>query len=247
MSGDAIVGALVRLFGIDDSDLLRGIIYAVLGALVIVVVIYGYQFMLLVNKVVVSANTVLILLGVVAYAGRSTAATTPALGAYALGTFWPTFMLSALIVMGNPIASARSSATGRGTSPNGTPTARLLGATFLGQLVTLVPFLFGVGTATLVAGEADYVVALISVSPALVRRAADRRGLPRRHVHRRHVALRHRPGLLVGVPAAEPRCRRRCSSARWRSSSSWSAAWPSTCSPASTRSSARSSSARPPG
>ena len=43
--------------------------YAVLGALVIVVVIYGYLFMLLVNKVVVVGNTVLILLGALAYAG----------------------------------------------------------------------------------------------------------------------------------------------------------------------------------
>ncbi|MDT7562265.1 MAG: hypothetical protein QOG76_889, partial [Pseudonocardiales bacterium] len=34
--------------------------YAVLGAVVIVVVGYGYQFMLLVNKLVVVANTVLI-------------------------------------------------------------------------------------------------------------------------------------------------------------------------------------------
>jgi purine-cytosine permease-like protein len=40
-----------------------------------------------------------------------------------------------------------------------------MGATFLGQLATLVPFLFGVGTATIVAGEADYVFALIQVSP----------------------------------------------------------------------------------
>src|SRR3712207_7808897 len=46
-----------RLFGTGDSDLLRGVVYAVLGALVIVVVIYGYQLMLLVNKIVVLANT----------------------------------------------------------------------------------------------------------------------------------------------------------------------------------------------
>ena len=43
MSGDAVVGALMRLFGIPDSDLLRGVVYAILGALVIVVVVYGYS------------------------------------------------------------------------------------------------------------------------------------------------------------------------------------------------------------
>src|SRR3954449_3103319 len=45
VSGDALVGALVRVFGVQDSDWLRGITYAVLGGIVIVVVVYGYAFM----------------------------------------------------------------------------------------------------------------------------------------------------------------------------------------------------------
>jgi purine-cytosine permease-like protein len=165
VSGDAIVGAATRLFGIEDSDLLRGVIYAILGALVIVVVIYGYQFMLLVNKVVVLANTVLMLLGIVAYASIFDVGYDPGPGAYALGSFWPTFILSALIVMGNPISFGAFLGDWSRYIPNGTSTSRLLGATFFGQLATLVPFFFGVGTATLVAGEADYVVALIQASP----------------------------------------------------------------------------------
>lgn len=162
VSGDAIMGAASRLFGIADSDLLRGLIYAVLGALVIVVVVYGYQFMLLINKIVVLANTVLILLGVVAYAPdfdfgyRSPG--------YALGGFWPTFILSALIVMGNPVSFGAFLGDWSRYIPAETPPARLLAATFLGQLATLIPFLFGVGTATLVAGD-DYVVELIQLSP----------------------------------------------------------------------------------
>src|SRR5215212_5798556 len=165
VSGDAIVGALTRLFGVADSDLLRGVIYAILGALVIVVVIYGYQFMLLVNKVVVLANTVLFLLGILAYASLFEFGYDPGPEAYALGSFWPTFILSALIVMGNPISFGAFLGDWSRYIPNGTPTSRLLSATVLGQLATLIPFLFGVGTATLVAGEADYVVALIQASP----------------------------------------------------------------------------------
>lgn len=165
VSGDAIVGAAVRLFGVADSDLLRGIVYAVLGALVIVVVVYGYQFMLLVNKVVVIGNTVLMLLGLVAYASLFDPGYDPGPEAYALGSFWPTFILSALIVMGNPISFGAFLGDWSRYIPAGTPVPRLLSATFLGQLATLVPFLFGVGTATLVAGEVDYVVALIQISP----------------------------------------------------------------------------------
>ncbi len=165
VSGDALVGASTRLFGTGDSDLLRGVIYAVLGALVIVVVIYGYQLMLLVNKVVVLANTALMLLGLVAYATLFDPSYDPGPEAYALGGFWPTFVLSALIVMGNPVSFGAFLGDWSRYIPADTRPSRLMGATFLGQLATLVPFLFGVGTATIVAGEADYVVALIQASP----------------------------------------------------------------------------------
>src|SRR3954471_11474417 len=165
VSGDAFVGALVRLVGISDSDLLRGVVYAVIGGVVIVVVVYGYLFMLLVNKVVVVGNTALILLGIVAYAGTFDFGYDPGPGAYALGSFWPTFVLSALIVMGNPISFGAFLGDWTRYIPKGTAPGRLLGATLAAQGATLVPFLFGVGTATLVAGKADYVVALINVSP----------------------------------------------------------------------------------
>ena len=165
VSGDAIVGAAVRLFGVGDSDLLRGLIYAVLGALVIVVVIYGYQFMLLVNKVVVLANTTLFLLGTVAYASLFDVGYDPGPEAYALGSFWPTFILAALIVMSNPISFGAFLGDWTRYIPKGTPSSRLIGATMLGQLASLVPFLFGVATATLVSGKVDYVVGLVQASP----------------------------------------------------------------------------------
>lgn len=166
VSGDAVVGALVRLTGVQDSDVLRGAVYAILGAIVIVVVIYGYAFMLLVNKVVVVGNTALILLGALAYANQLDLGYDPGPAAYALGSFWPTFVLSALIVMGNPISFGAFLGDWSRYIPAETSPKRLLGATFGAQLMTLVPFLFGVLTATLVAGEVDYIVALINASPA---------------------------------------------------------------------------------
>ncbi|MBG0564554.1 purine-cytosine permease family protein [Actinoplanes aureus] len=166
VSGDAVAGALTRLFGVPDNDLVRGIIYAVLGGLVLVVVVYGYQLMLAVNKIVVVANTALMLLGLVAYAGTFDFGYDPGPEAYALGSFWPTFVLSALIVMGNPISFGAFLGDWSRYIPADTPVPRLLGATFGAQLATLVPFLFGVGTATIVSGEQDYVFALVQVSPA---------------------------------------------------------------------------------
>ncbi len=165
VSGDALAGALSRLFGVPDNDAVRGIIYAVLGALVIVVVVYGYQFMLLVNKIVVVANTALMLLGIIAYASVFDFGYDPGADSYALGSFWPTFVLSALIVMGNPISFGAFLGDWSRYIPDRTSVPRLLGATFTAQLATLVPFLFGVATATIVSGEADYVFALVQASP----------------------------------------------------------------------------------
>ncbi|HEV7956860.1 MAG: nitrate reductase [Microbacteriaceae bacterium] len=165
VSGDAIVGALTRLAGVEDSVLLRTIIYAVIGAIVIVVVIYGYQFMLLVNKTAVIANTAMFLLAIVAFATIFDPSYDPGPAAYALGSFWPTFILAALIAMSNPISFGAFLGDWARYIPENTPASKLMAATLLGQAATLVPFLFGVATATIVAGEADYVVALIQASP----------------------------------------------------------------------------------
>ena len=131
----------------------------------IVVVVYGYQFMLLVNKIVVVGNTVLILLGIVAYASVFDLSYDPGPDAYALGSFAPTFVLSVLIVMGNPVSFGAFLGDWSRYIPADTSRRTLLSATVVAQLATLVPFLFGVGTATLVAGEVDYVFALVQASP----------------------------------------------------------------------------------
>jgi purine-cytosine permease-like protein len=110
-------------------------------------------------------NTVLILLGGLAYGGTFDPGYDPGPDAYALGSFWPTFVLSALIVMGNPVSFGAFLGDWSRYIPAGTSAGRLLGATLGAQLMTLVPFLFGVATATLVSGDGDYVVELIGLSP----------------------------------------------------------------------------------
>ena len=104
VSGDAIVGAMTRMFGIEKSPLVSSIIYAVIGFIVIVVVVFGYQFMLLVNKVAVIFNSVLMLLAVVAFWGVFDPSYAGTPDAYLLVDFWPTFILAALVVMSNPIS-----------------------------------------------------------------------------------------------------------------------------------------------
>lgn len=164
VSGDAIVGALTRMFGIEKSPLISSVIYALIGFIVIVVVVYGYQFMLLVNKAAVLLNSILFVLAVVAFWGvfDPNFAGTP--DKLFLGSFWPTFVLAALVVMSNPISFGAFLGDWSRYIPNGTSNRKLMLATLGAQLATLVPFLFGVATATLITSS-DYVVGLIQASP----------------------------------------------------------------------------------
>lgn len=162
-SGDAIVGLALRL-GFDGGDALQAASYGVIAVAVFTVCIYGYQFMLLVNKVAVVACTVIMLLGVVAYGGvfdPSYAGT----GSYILGSFWPTWILAVLTVMANPISFGGFLGDWARYIPASHSTRSLLAAPFFAQVATLVPFLFGASTATLVGDPNNYVTGLAVVSP----------------------------------------------------------------------------------
>ena len=152
----------------------------------------------------------------------------PGPDAYALGSFWPTFVLSALIVMGNPISFGAFLGDWSRYIPERTSARSLLLATLGAQAATLVPFLFGVVTATLVAGEADYIVGADQRVAAVVRRPADGGRVPRRPVHRASPRCTAPGWTSRRCSRGSAGCRRRCSSARSRSSSSWSGGSPST-------------------
>jgi len=164
VGGDALVGAFVRLFGATDSQVLRISLYSLIGLIVVIVVVYGYQFMLFVNRIAVWLNTVLMLLAIVAFSGVFKADFAGAPDALLLGDFWPTFILSALIAMSNPISFGAFLGDWARYIPNGTSNAKLMLATLGAQLMTLIPFIFGVATMTLVTGG-DYVVGLIGAAP----------------------------------------------------------------------------------
>ncbi|MFC7344778.1 purine-cytosine permease family protein [Saccharopolyspora griseoalba] len=171
-SGDVLVGGLHRAVGLPQSDVSLAVAYALVALLVLAVCIYGFRFMLLVNKIAVVAATLLFLLGVVAFAG----AFDPG---YA-GTihpgdpdFWPAFVSSALIVMSNPVSFGAFLGDWARYIPRSTPAHRVLGATFLAQLATLIPFGFGLVTTTIIAAEqpglfadGSYAAGLLAISPA---------------------------------------------------------------------------------
>ncbi|GAA1465895.1 cytosine permease [Nocardiopsis exhalans] len=163
VSGDAIVGAAARL-GLHGGDALRAAAYGVIAVAVFVVCVYGYQFMLLINKVAVVAGSALMLLGLFAYGGSFDPSFAGS-GDYILGGFWPTWVLAVLTIMANPVSFGGFLGDWSRYIPATTSTRRMLAAPFLAQVCTLLPFVFGLATATLVADPNQYVSGLSELSP----------------------------------------------------------------------------------
>src|SRR3569833_364584 len=164
VSGDAVAGAAQRLFGFDGGAALRGIAYGLIALATLVVCICGYRFMLLLSGVAVVLGTAIMLLGSVAYGGSFDPGYAGT-GTYALGTFWPTFTLAALPALADPISFGAFLGDWARYIPARHSKRSLLAAPFLAQVATLLPFGFGIATATLVADPADYITGLTAVSP----------------------------------------------------------------------------------
>jgi purine-cytosine permease-like protein len=170
-SGDAVVGAARLVFHIRGSDLQVALVYAVFALSVLIVCIYGFRMMLLVNKIAVVASTALFVLGLAAfwtlfdpgYAGSGLR--------WGARGFWPIFISSALIVLSNPISFGAFLGDWTRYLPRSTSKPKLITATIVAQWLTLLPFLFGVITASVVArrapdylARADYTGGLLTVA-----------------------------------------------------------------------------------
>jgi len=101
-SGDAIVAAAHRVLGTPESELVRGLAYAAVAALMVTVALYGHATIVAMQKIVVPVVGGLMLLGVFAFAGGFDPAVTG--GEYALGGFWQTWTLSAVLFAAAPIS-----------------------------------------------------------------------------------------------------------------------------------------------
>ncbi|MFE2433023.1 purine-cytosine permease family protein [Streptomyces sp. NPDC059373] len=173
-SGDALVGGAHRLVHTSESGVSYGVAYALFAGLVLAVCVYGFRFMLLVNKIAVAAASVLFVLGAFAFAGDFDLSYPGTFASTSDPLFWPSFIGAALIVLSNPISFGAFLGDWSRYIPAQTPRHRVMGAAFLAQLATLLPFLFGLGTASIIAAKAskyvdpaapNYVGGLLAISP----------------------------------------------------------------------------------
>ncbi|MER5392002.1 cytosine permease [Saccharopolyspora sp. NPDC002686] len=173
-SGDALVGTASRVLAVPETPASFAVAYAIFAVLVLVVCIYGFRIMLWVNKVAVVAATALFVLGAVAFGGGFDPSYPGTLLTSEGPVFWASFIGSALIVLANPMSFGAFLGDWSRYIPSSTPRGRVVGAALLAQLATIVPFGFGLVTATVIAVTApgylaaeapNYVGGLLAVSP----------------------------------------------------------------------------------
>lgn len=141
--------------------------YALLAACTATSAVFGYRMLLRLSRALSTGLTVLLVIGVVAYAGDfSTAA--PAGTQYLLGGFWPTWLLAAVSArLSGPIAfiTLLGDYT-RYISPRRFSQPRVLRAGWSGLVAGLLaPQLFGTFTALAVGAGEDYAGPLVAAAP----------------------------------------------------------------------------------
>ncbi|MFF0482561.1 cytosine permease [Streptomyces sp. NPDC004435] len=168
IGGDVVVGTLARLTGLSTGDGAHAAVYTLLAACTVVGAVYGYRLLLRLSKALAVGMTLLLAVGLVAYAGDFTSAPVPDTP-YLLGSFWPTWLLSAVAAgLSGPVAfiTLLGDYT-RYVSPTRHSARSVWRATSLGLLVgLLVPQLFGTVTALAARAGQDYAGPLVAASPA---------------------------------------------------------------------------------
>ncbi|MEU8958182.1 cytosine permease [Streptomyces sp. NPDC048518] len=168
IGGDVMVDTLHRLLGLPAGGLTYSVIYALLAAATVAGAVYGYRVLLRLSRILAVGMTALLVLGVIAYAPDFTTSALPGAGGYALGSFWPTWLL-ALVAAGlsGPIAfiTLLGDYT-RYVSPARHSSRRVLGAAWLGLIAgLLIPQLFGTFTAFAARAALEYAGGLVHASP----------------------------------------------------------------------------------
>ncbi|WP_371790636.1 cytosine permease [Streptomyces sp. NBC_01471] len=165
--GDVMIGALSRLTGLPDNGLMHALVYALLAALTVTGAVYGYRILLRLSKALAVGMTLLLVLGLFAYAPDFTTHAAPHTG-YLLGSFWPTWFLSAVAAgLSGPIAfiTLLGDYT-RYVSPRRHTSRAVLTATCFGLILgLLVPQLFGTYTALAARSAVDFAGPLVTASP----------------------------------------------------------------------------------
>lgn len=165
--GDVMIEVLTRITGLTLGSAMYSFVYTLLSLCTVIVAIYGYRLLLIASKFLAIGMTMLLLLGLIAYAPTFTFSAPPNTP-YLLNTFWETWLLSAVSVgLSGPIAfiTLLGDYT-RYISPSKHSSRSVLGATYIGLIAgILIPQLFGTYVAIASDATSNFSSSLVTASP----------------------------------------------------------------------------------
>ena len=164
-SGQAAVEGAHRLVGLSNGTATYAIAYGVIAAFTILVAIYGHANVVAVQKLMIPTVGLLLVVGLIAYAPDVNLGYGG--GAYILGSFWSTWVLSVVTVASLPISLAPYiNDYARYVSPDAS-SRKLIVSLSIGSFFGMgLPMLFATYTATAFSDPtAPYVLGLVQASP----------------------------------------------------------------------------------
>jgi purine-cytosine permease-like protein len=167
--GEAIVAGLDRATGAEESAPVLALGYVVIAVAVSAVAVYGFRWLVAVNKLLVPLVGGVMLLVVVSLWSSFDASYAGTPDEYLLGGFWPTWLLAALTAgVAGPVSYVTQ--TGDWTryiSPRRHRPGKLLAAMFVGLFVGLIiPTLFGAFVSVISLDPDSFVAGVVDAVPS---------------------------------------------------------------------------------
>lgn len=166
--GEALVGGLDRITGSAGSDAQFVVGYGVLAVAVALVAIYGYRWLLRVNTLIVWVVGATFVLTVVGLWSRFDASYPGDPELYALGGFWPTWLLAALTAgVAGPVSYVTQIGDWtRYISPRRHSSGQLMAALFVGLTGgLLIPTLWGAFVSSILFDQLSFVAGIVDGVP----------------------------------------------------------------------------------
>jgi purine-cytosine permease-like protein len=166
--GEAVVSSISRAAGTTETSLEFALGYAAIAVIIAVVAIYGFRWLVKLNKWIVPVVGATMILTIIAFLPDFDASYPGTPDLYALGDFWPTWLLAALTAgVAGPVSYV--TLTGDWTryiSPGRHTGKSVLSATFVGLFIGLsIPTLFGAFVSVVAFDESSFVAGLAHNGP----------------------------------------------------------------------------------
>ncbi|MFM8595931.1 MAG: purine-cytosine permease family protein [Candidatus Nanopelagicaceae bacterium] len=165
--GEMFSAGIARLTNSKVTNLEISIGYTLIGIAIVLIAIYGYQVIVNVNRWIIPGMLILILLSVFAFSSKFDASYAGDASVYALGKFWPTWLLAVLTCgAAGPISYVTQTGDWARYISASKSEKEIVKNTFLAMVIGLaIPTLFGAFIAVAAFDENSFSAGFVASAP----------------------------------------------------------------------------------